>query len=82
MYYESAELKIFENIECEWPVFYIFLMLDGIFSNNKEQISEYHDAIDDLMIYLPDASKVIPELYYVPEEKVKNKPFLSQSWCF
>ncbi|XP_071846490.1 probable phosphorylase b kinase regulatory subunit alpha isoform X4 [Apostichopus japonicus] len=70
MYYESAELKIFENIECEWPVFYIFLMLDGIFSNNKEQISEYHDAIDDLMIYLPDASKVIPELYYVPEEKV------------
>lgn len=70
LYYDPAELKIFENIECEWPVFYIFLMIDGIFNSNKEQVGEYLEAIEDLMVIMPDGSKAIPELFYVPEEKV------------
>lgn len=39
LYYESAELKLFENIECEWPLFWTYLILDGIFSNSPEQVS-------------------------------------------
>lgn len=38
LYYESAELKLFENIECEWPLFWTYLILDGIFSNSPEQV--------------------------------------------
>lgn len=38
LYYESAELKLFENIECEWPLFWTYLILDGIFSNSLEQV--------------------------------------------
>ncbi|XP_060231528.1 phosphorylase b kinase regulatory subunit alpha, skeletal muscle isoform isoform X3 [Meriones unguiculatus] len=36
-YYEPAELKLFENIECEWPLFWTYFILDGIFSGNTEQ---------------------------------------------
>ncbi|KAF2981329.1 hypothetical protein EK904_010773 [Melospiza melodia maxima] len=40
LYYEPAELKLFENIECEWPLFWAYLMIDGIFSGNMEQVDE------------------------------------------
>ena len=38
MYYEPWELQSFENIECEWPLFFTFLILDGLFNGNKEQV--------------------------------------------
>lgn len=40
LYYESAELKLFENIECEWPLFWTYLILDGIFINSPEQVMD------------------------------------------
>lgn len=39
-YYEPAELKLFENIECEWPLFWTYLIIDGIFNGNMEQVRE------------------------------------------
>ncbi|XP_025025849.1 phosphorylase b kinase regulatory subunit alpha, skeletal muscle isoform [Python bivittatus] len=38
LYYEPAELKLFENIECEWPLFWTYLIIDGLFSGNMEQV--------------------------------------------
>ncbi|XP_044538789.1 phosphorylase b kinase regulatory subunit alpha, skeletal muscle isoform [Gracilinanus agilis] len=38
LYYEPAELKLFENIECEWPLFWTYFILDGVFSGNMEQV--------------------------------------------
>lgn len=40
LYYEPAELKLFENIECEWPLFWAYLIIDGVFSGNMEQARE------------------------------------------
>ena len=37
-YFEPAELKKFENIECEWPVFFIYMILDGVYSDIEEQV--------------------------------------------
>lgn len=48
LYYESAELKLFENIECEWPLFWTYLILDGIFINSPEQVSLHLDLDLDL----------------------------------
>jgi phosphorylase kinase alpha/beta subunit len=31
----------FEGIECEWPLFYIFLIIDGVFRNLPDQVEEY-----------------------------------------
>jgi phosphorylase kinase alpha/beta subunit len=38
LHYEPWELKAFENIECEWPLFWCYLVLDGIFYENDEQV--------------------------------------------
>ncbi|RVE74315.1 hypothetical protein OJAV_G00020960 [Oryzias javanicus] len=37
LHYDPAELKLFENIECEWPVFWNYLILDGIFFGDQVQ---------------------------------------------
>ena len=29
---------MFENIECEWPMFFAYLMIDGLFNNKMEQV--------------------------------------------
>lgn len=44
-YYKKEDLKNFENIECEWPLFYIFMIIDGVFKNLPDQISEYQDLL-------------------------------------
>ena len=40
-YYHKAEIKDFEGNECEWPMFYTYLIIDGVFRNQSEQIEEY-----------------------------------------
>lgn len=73
LYYESAELKLFENIECEWPLFWTYLILDGIFSNSPEQVQEYQDALEGILIKQKDGIRLVPELYSVPADKVEEE---------
>ncbi|XP_036379065.1 phosphorylase b kinase regulatory subunit alpha, skeletal muscle isoform-like [Megalops cyprinoides] len=73
LYYESSELKLFENIECEWPVFWAYLILDGIFYNSPEQVMEYREALDAILIKQKDGLRVMPELYSVPADKVDEE---------
>ncbi|KAM3590732.1 uncharacterized protein V6R79_015611 [Siganus canaliculatus] len=73
LYYESAELKLFENIECEWPLFWTYLILDGIFINSPEQVQEYQEALEGIMIKQKDGIRLLPELYSVPADKVEEE---------
>ncbi|XP_061566548.1 phosphorylase b kinase regulatory subunit alpha, skeletal muscle isoform isoform X2 [Cololabis saira] len=73
LYYESAELKLFENIECEWPLFWTYLILDGIFSNTLEQVQEYEEALEGILIKQQDGIRLVPELYSVPLDKVDEE---------
>ena len=41
LHYDPAELKLFENIECEWPVFWTYLVLDGLFSGDLVQVWDH-----------------------------------------
>ena len=45
-------------------------MLDGIFRGNKEQVDEYSEALNEIMVTLDDGTRVVPEFYYVPKDKV------------
>jgi phosphorylase kinase alpha/beta subunit len=38
LYYNNAELQQFEDIECEWPLFLCYLMLDALFNKNKNMV--------------------------------------------
>uniref|UniRef100_A0A7N8XYU8 Phosphorylase b kinase regulatory subunit n=1 Tax=Mastacembelus armatus TaxID=205130 RepID=A0A7N8XYU8_9TELE len=73
LYYESAELKLFENIECEWPLFWTYLILDGIFTNSHEQVQEYQEALEGILIKQKDGIRLVPELYSVPADKVEEE---------
>ncbi|XP_065585364.1 phosphorylase b kinase regulatory subunit alpha, skeletal muscle isoform isoform X4 [Cyrtonyx montezumae] len=72
-YYEPAELKLFENIECEWPLFWTYLIIDGIFSGNMEQVQEYREALEGILIKGKNGVRLVPELYSVPPDKVDEE---------
>lgn len=44
-YYKIGEIKDFENIECEWPLIYIFMIIDGVFKSLPDQIEEYQELL-------------------------------------
>nr|XP_046174739.1 phosphorylase b kinase regulatory subunit alpha, skeletal muscle isoform isoform X1 [Oncorhynchus gorbuscha] len=73
LYYESAELKLFENIECEWPLFWTYLILDGVFTNSPEQVQEYKEALEGILIKQKDGICLLPELYSVPPDRVDEE---------
>ncbi|XP_066501820.1 phosphorylase b kinase regulatory subunit alpha, skeletal muscle isoform [Hoplias malabaricus] len=73
LYYESSELKLFESIECEWPLFWTYLILDGIFINSPEQVDEYRNALDAVLIKSKEGLRLVPELYSVPLDKVEEE---------
>ncbi|XP_050998225.1 phosphorylase b kinase regulatory subunit alpha, skeletal muscle isoform isoform X7 [Acomys russatus] len=73
LYYEPAELKLFENIECEWPLFWTYFILDGVFSGNAEQVQEYREALDAVLIKGKNGVPLLPELYSVPPDRVDEE---------
>ncbi|MGV0025935.1 glycoside hydrolase family 15 protein [Phormidesmis priestleyi] len=76
LHYEPWELKQFEHIECEWPLFFTYLALDGLFRGDRLQAQEYLQLLDRLVVER-DGLKLLPELYIVPEEAIeaeKAKP--------
>ncbi|XP_032368705.1 phosphorylase b kinase regulatory subunit alpha, liver isoform isoform X4 [Etheostoma spectabile] len=73
LHYDPAELKLFENIECEWPVFWTYLILDGIFTGDQVQVQEYREALEGVLIRGKNGIKLLPELYAVPPDKVEEE---------
>ncbi|XP_060126120.1 phosphorylase b kinase regulatory subunit alpha, skeletal muscle isoform-like isoform X1 [Zootoca vivipara] len=73
LYYEPSELKLFESIECEWPLFWTYLLIDGIFRGDDEQVREYREALEGVLVKGKDGIRLIPELYSVPSDKVDEE---------
>ncbi|POI26468.1 hypothetical protein CIB84_009781 [Bambusicola thoracicus] len=73
LHYDPAELKLFENIECEWPVFWTYFLIDGVFNEDKIQVEEYREALEGILIREKNGIVLMPELYAVPSEKVDEE---------
>ncbi|XP_071088485.1 probable phosphorylase b kinase regulatory subunit alpha isoform X9 [Haliotis cracherodii] len=73
LHYEPWELRVFENIECQWPIFFAFFILDGLFNNDKQRVEKYRQRLDDVMMKTEDGVPIMPELYYVPGDKVDDE---------
>ncbi|MEA5618489.1 glycoside hydrolase family 15 protein [Cronbergia sp. UHCC 0137] len=78
LHYEPAELKQFEDIECEWPLFFTYLVLDGLFRQDQEQVKKYQKLLKSLLVE-QDGLSLLPELYYVPEENVEAEKIAPQT---
>ena len=82
LHYEPHELKAFEDIECEWPLFMVTVALNALFgganSVNPDDPNaphnilarEYIEKVESVMV-LKNGFKVIPELYFVEVDKIK-----------
>lgn len=72
-YYNEGELKEFDGIECEWPLFYVMMIIDGVFRTLPEQVEEYQRLLKS-RIYMDEfGDPVIPWYYYVPKDAIDNE---------
>ncbi|KAJ3219851.1 hypothetical protein HDU67_009039 [Dinochytrium kinnereticum] len=74
LHYEPHELRIFEGIECEWPLFFTYMILDGIFRDDKNQVEEYRRLLEPLLI---DSSSV--EAYKHTSNESHHQAYASKS---
>uniref|UniRef100_A0AAY4CGX9 Phosphorylase b kinase regulatory subunit n=1 Tax=Denticeps clupeoides TaxID=299321 RepID=A0AAY4CGX9_9TELE len=70
-YYKPAEMKLFDGIECEFPIFFIYMMIDGVFRGNPAQVKEYEELLQGVMFQSFDGHAVVPKYYYVPADFVE-----------
>ena len=70
LHYEPWELQKFEHIECEWPLFFTYLVLDGLFRGNTEQVQDYQKRLESLLVW-KDGIGLLPEVYYVSHENIE-----------
>lgn len=71
LYYEPWELKIFEGIECEWPVFFCYIILDACFQDDEATAEHYAELLDKILVKNEEGIKLVPESYTVPPELVE-----------
>ncbi len=69
LHYEPEELRKFEHIESEWPLFFTYLLLDALMRNDDEAIRLWRRKLAPLFVEKEGAA-LLPELYYVPRESI------------
>ena len=72
LYYEPQELKRFEHIECEWPLFFVYLLINALFQNDEAQVQNYREALKPLLVER-HKQLLLPELYLVPEVLIERE---------
>lgn len=78
LHYEAWELKQFENIESEWPLFFTYLLLDCHFRHDDDGVRKYRRLINEVLV-ARDGFQLLPELYYVPRENIEAEKTQSHS---
>ena len=72
LHYEPSELKEFENIESEWPLFFTYLLLDAIMQNDHENIEHWQKKLQKTFVQ-QEGQTLLPELYFVPKEAIEKE---------
>ncbi|GMS89003.1 hypothetical protein PENTCL1PPCAC_11178 [Pristionchus entomophagus] len=73
LYYNKSELQQFEDIECEWPVFVCFLLLDAMYRKDESDVERYWRQLDEVLVVCPQGFRYVPELYKVERENVSGE---------
>jgi phosphorylase kinase alpha/beta subunit len=72
LHYEPSELREFEHIESEWPLFFTYLLLDALMREDSEDIAFWQKKLQPLFVE-QNEEKLLPELYIVPEEYISEE---------
>ena len=68
-YYDPHELKQFMAIECEWPLFFTYLLLNNLFTGDNEAAMRYRKQLESLLVE-QNGQHLLPELFVVPKESI------------
>lgn len=50
LHYEPWELRLFENTECQWPIFFCYLVINAKFEGNDEAAESYAEALENVRL--------------------------------
>ncbi|XP_045674622.1 phosphorylase b kinase regulatory subunit beta isoform X4 [Phyllostomus hastatus] len=70
-YYKPAEIKLFDGIECEFPIFFLYMVIDGVFRGDSRQVQEYQGLLAPVLHQTAEGHPVVPKYYYVPADFVE-----------
>lgn len=70
LHYEPQELRAFEHIESEWPLFFTYLLLDAHMREDSDAIQLWRDKLEHTFVN-QDGEKLLPELYMVKQESIE-----------
>ena len=71
-YYDPHELKQFMAIECEWPLFFTYLLLNNLFMGDNEAATRYRNKLESLLVE-QNGQQLLPELYVVPVDSIASE---------
>ena len=69
LHYDPHELKQFMDIECEWPLFFTYLLLNNLFAGDHEAATAYRGKLENLLVE-QNGQQLLPELYIVPLDSI------------
>ncbi|KAL5111657.1 Phosphorylase b kinase regulatory subunit alpha liver isoform [Taenia crassiceps] len=50
LHYEPWELRMFDGIECQWPLFFTYLVIGACFDGNFDLAKKYMDQLDQIVL--------------------------------
>lgn len=54
---------MFANIECEWPLFFCYLILDYCFQGNEQGAAEYTTKLEEVDATFPTLKKMNDSIF-------------------
>lgn len=69
LHYEPWELRLFENTESQWPLFFCYLAILAVLNDDAAAAENYTAQLSKLMMHPLDKEyPMVPELFIVPTE--------------
>ncbi len=69
-FYPDGKIQEFDGVESEWPMFFAFMVIDGVFHRKPEQVEKYQELLKQRLCYneqggddVPDEFEAFPSLY-------------------
>jgi phosphorylase kinase alpha/beta subunit len=70
LHYEAEELRRFEHIESEWPLFFTYLLLDAQMRGDAQAAETWRKKLQPLFVE-EEGLTLLPELYFVAQEHIE-----------
>ncbi|KRZ46133.1 putative phosphorylase b kinase regulatory subunit beta, partial [Trichinella pseudospiralis] len=71
-FYQSGETKLFQGVECQWPMFFVYMIIDGVYMGNQHQVKVYADLLEPLLI-MENHQAIVPHYYYFQTESIYHE---------